>query len=190
LTARRRFTVVLAAIVGAATIAIVVSQVARRAEEAPADAGSDDGRRHAGAHLVAFRHAGVVVEPLDEDAVVRFGDVIRLRYHAGGKPHGVIISLDGAGAVTLHFPPAEDAPTSLAETASLPPYVIDGAPRFERFFFLTAEAPIDVKRVMAVLGAFARRAESAGARPALPDGVLQWSLRFRKPGDDGSSAAR
>jgi hypothetical protein len=116
------------------------------------------------------------------DAVVRSRDLLQLSYNGGGQSHGLIASVDGAGAVTLHFPASEGAATNLAATTTTLPhaYALDDAPRFERFFFVTANAPIAIKRTMATLGAFARRADCATASPEFPTGLRQWSLRLRK----------
>jgi len=133
--------------------------------------------------LLAFRLVGDEVEKLDPDAVVHAGDLIQLRYKAGGQAYGLIASVDGAGAVTLHYPPTEDASTSLApKTTALPnAYQLDDAPRFERFFFFTSDAPIDVAQTLALVRNFAQRSDSATATPDLPEGIRQWSLRLRKP---------
>ena len=145
-----------------------------------------DGERVKGTpRLAVFRQVGGEAESLDADAVVRAGDVIQLRYNAGGQRHGVIASFDGAGVVTLHFPSSEDAPPQatamLPNTASLPhAYALDNAPRFERFFFLTANLPIDVQRTMIALRQLARRDDSATALLDVPTGMQQWSLRLRK----------
>jgi hypothetical protein len=98
----------------------------------------------------------------------------------------VIASLDGAGVVTLHFPLSEDAPPEATavppDTATLPhAYALDDAPRFERFFFITANDPVDVQHTLAALRAFARREDSATAALELPTGLHQRSLRLRKP---------
>ncbi|HEU0031899.1 MAG TPA: hypothetical protein VFQ53_14805 [Kofleriaceae bacterium] len=148
--------------------------------------GSDEITRVKGsARLLAFRQVGDQAEQLEQDAVVKAGDVLQLRYNAGGHSHGVIASIDGAGVVTLHFPASEDAPPEAtavaADTQTLPnAYALDDAPRFERFFFLTADAPIDVQHSLAAVRALARRADSATAALELPAGVRQWSLRLRK----------
>jgi len=136
--------------------------------------------------LLAFRQAGEKAERLDADAVVRAGDLIQLRYNAGGHGYGVIASLDGAGVVTLHYPLRDNAPpqaTAVApETHSLPhAYALDDAPGFERFFFITASNPLDVPHTLAALQALARRDDSATAELELPAGLRQWSLRLRKP---------
>jgi len=111
----------------------------------------DDGTRVKGSpRLVAFRQVGDQVERLAQDTVVHAGDVIQLRYNVGGQGYGMIASVDGAGAVTLHFPLGEDPPPEATavspETATLPDaYALDDAPRFERFFFITADGPVDVQ---------------------------------------------
>ncbi len=149
-------------------------------------ASDDDGTRiKGGPRLVAFRQVGKQAERLARDAFVRPGDVLQLRYDPGGRGYGVIASIDGAGVVTLHYPLSEDAPpdaTAMATRMTALPaaYALDDAPRFERFFFLTADEPIDVQRSLAALRALAARPDSAEAELELPAEMQQWSLRFRK----------
>lgn len=136
--------------------------------------------------LVAFRQVGEQAERLEPDAVVNAGDLIQLRYNPGGKSYGLIASLDGAGVVTLHFPLGEDAPPQATavspETTTLPhAYALDDAPRFERFFFITANEPIDVQQSLAAVRSLARRVDSATAALELPAGFRQGSLCLRKP---------
>ncbi|HEY6179409.1 MAG TPA: hypothetical protein VIX73_33370, partial [Kofleriaceae bacterium] len=153
--------------------------------EPPATPQGESTRAKGPPRLLAFRHAGEQAERLDQDAIVRAGDVIQLRYKAEGQSYGVIASVDGAGVVTLHYPLREDAPpqaTAVTETAALPnAYSLDDAPRFERFFFVTASGPIDVQRTLAALRALGQRDDSATAVLDLPAGMRQWSLRLRKP---------
>lgn len=176
-----------AAAVLAVTVLVVVrapTDVARPRETATTP---DEVTRTKGApRLVAFRQVGDQVERLEQDALVRAGDLLQLRYNAGGQTYGVIASVDGAGVVTLHFPVSEDAPPEAtavsAKTATLPhAYALDDAPRFERFFFITANEPIDVQQSLAALRTLARRPDSADAAVELPAGLRQWSLRLRKP---------
>lgn len=87
---------------------------------------------------------------------VRAGDVLQLKYRAAGHPHGVIASLDGRGSVTLHFPAQADGPTNLKKGGDVAleyGYDLDDAPRFERFFFIVAEQPIDVPDVLSKIRA-------------------------------------
>ena len=183
-------------VLGVATSGIVLVIAVRvvghhGTETAKPTISDDDGIRAKGkARLVAFRQVGSQAEQLAPDALCRAGDVIQLRYNAGGKHYGVIASLDGAGVVTLHFPASEAAPpeaTAIApQTTALPhAYELDDAPRFERFFFLTADEPIDLQQSLAALHVLAQQDDSADAPLDLPLEVRQWSLRLRKP--DASS---
>jgi len=79
------------------------------------------------------------------------GDVLQLSYNAAGRRYGVILSVDGRGAVTLHHPQSESGSTVLdaAGSHSLPfAYELDDAPGFERFFFITSDKPIELDAVM------------------------------------------
>ena len=168
------------------------SDPARTSKVAP----PDDGNRVKGVpRLVAFRQVGNQAERLARDAFVRAGDVLQLRYDAGTRGYGVIASLDGAGVVTLHFPLGEDAPpeaTAVAPKMTTLPraYALDDAPRFERFFFLTADEPIDVQRSLAAMRALAARPDSADAALELPADIHQWSLRLRKINRASPAGAR
>lgn len=183
-TRRRRRLAMVAGVIGTACVLLVAMRVmVRDAPDVPAvvDAG---GERAKGApRVVAYRHAGDHPELLREDALVKPGDVLQLRYKAEHAKYGVIASIDGAGEVTLHYPATEGGSTALAkEPTSLPhSYALDTAPRFERFFFVTCDEPIDVVRTLNTLRGFAQRADSATAEPVLPAELDQWSLRLRKP---------
>ena len=135
------------------------------------------------ARLLAYRQAGEQAEKLDPDAVVHAGDVIQLRYNAGGARYGVIASIDGSGGVTLHFPASAGAPTDVASgTRTLPDaFALDDAPRFERFFFVTANEPLDVAGTLDALRVLARRGDAADAVLDVPAAVHQTSFRLRKP---------
>jgi hypothetical protein len=188
---RRRWLGGLGLAMTAATVLLVVRGTAQQPAGEPAssdgagEAATEATRVKGSARLIAFRHAGQQAEQLGPDAVVRAGDVIQLRYNAGGRGYGVIASVDGAGVVTLHYPLREDAPpeaTAMApEPTALPhAYALDDAPRFERFFFITSDDPLDVQQTLAALRALAHRDDSATARAELPAGLRQWSLRLRK----------
>lgn len=179
---------------GAATAAAAILVIGRFAVDRAAtrdppsvEAPQADGVRAKGPpRLSVFRRVGDQVERLERDALVRAGDVLQLRYNPGGQGYGVIASIDGAGAVTLHFPTRDEAaPTDTAvapDTTTLPhAYALDDAPGFERFFFITADGPIDLPSTLAALRALAHRDDSATAALALPAGMRQWSLRLRKP---------
>jgi hypothetical protein len=178
---RRRRTWI-APLVAAAGLALVALVVVPHEPAHPAVA-PETTRVKGSARLLAYRQAGAEAERLEPDAVVRAGEVIQLRYNAGGARNGVIASIDGSGGVTLHFPASADAPTGVEPgTRTLPDaFALDDAPRFERFFFVTADEPIDVARTLDALAALARRGDASDAVLDLPSGLHQVSFRLRKP---------
>jgi hypothetical protein len=189
--ARRRRTrtgwlAVLGTAAAAGAMFVVFASSVRPTEPAQHAEAPEDTRAKGTARLVVFRQAGDHPERLGDDAIVRPGDLPQLRYNAGGQRFGVIASLDGAGVVTLHYPTREDAPPEATRLSAKPTalsdaYALDDAPRFERFFFITAADPIDVQQSLSALRSLATRADSATASLRLPAGVRQWSLRLRKP---------
>jgi hypothetical protein len=142
--------------------------------------------------LIIHRKRGEDVERLERDASVRAGDLLQIAYVAAGRAHGVILSIDGAGAVTLHHPTTPDGTTALSGRGAVElahSYELDDAPGFERFFFVTAapspdrpaDGPVDVTRVLDQARALAR--DPAAGRSALldlPDSLQQSSFLLRK----------
>ena len=101
--------------------------------------------------LVVHRQVDDGEEVLAGHDVAREGDVLQLAYVAGDALHGVVVSIDGGGSVTLHHPPSIGGDTRLDRggEARLPHgYQLDDAPNFERFFFVTDDEPIDVEAVL------------------------------------------
>jgi len=84
---------------------------------------------------------------LHDGEKVKEGDVIESRFRSG-KSYGVLISIDGRKNVTLHFPPNENSSTSLKKKYPTRAYMLDDAPEFERFIFVTSDKPIDVKNII------------------------------------------
>jgi len=132
--------------------------------------------------LAVFRKTDSGSETLADGAIAHSGDVIRLGYRAAGKPYGVILSIDGRGAVTRHLPPNGDQaaslhgePTVLLDQA----YELDDAPRWERFYFVTGETAFAVQPVM---DAARRAASNPRPQPALelPRGLEQSIFLLQK----------
>ncbi|MDR0909693.1 MAG: hypothetical protein LBM77_07995 [Spirochaetaceae bacterium] len=87
-----------------------------------------------------------------DNSSLHAGDTVQLAYAApGGKDcYGVIFSLDGNGVETLHFPATEDSSTKLETGRQVflsESYTLDDAPEFEDFYFITSDAPIDIKNI-------------------------------------------
>ena len=186
---RRRWLGILSAATVALTALLVMFSFRNHtpsAVEPPPILPFEDTRAKGIAHLTVYRQAGDHPEHLDDDALAREGDTLQLRYTSSGQHYGLIASIDGAGGVTLHYPAAEDAPASATALAAKPTslttaYVLDDAPRFERFFFITSADPIDVGHTLAALRTFAARTDSDTAALELPESQHQWTLRLRKP---------
>lgn len=134
---------------------------------APGEAGSE--RIKSGEpYLRIHRQLAQGTEPIAHGQLVHSGDRLQLAYVALGMEHGVILSFDGRGEVTLHYPDSRAADTAL--TGGKPTifladsYELDDAPEFERFFFVTSPRAIDieaVRRAAAQLASQPRRAQSA-----------------------------
>jgi anti-sigma-K factor RskA len=101
--------------------------------------------------LLVFRRRGEQAELVKNGQWAREGDLFQLAYVSGAERYGLILSLDGRGRVTRHFPMPPGKPCLLElNTKILLPVAIelDDAPRFERFFFITSPYPIDVEDVL------------------------------------------
>ena len=137
-------------------------------------------------HLVIHRKQGRQIVRLGDGAVARPGDIVQVSYVAAGNKHGVVLSLDGQGTVTLHHPgQSTQSPTLRARGEHPLPFAfeLDRAPEFERFFLVTSgDTPTDVEAVMHA----ARRLAASGpagaqANPlALPPHWRQASLLLHK----------
>lgn len=133
--------------------------------------------------LLIHRRTRGEPEPLADAARVAPGDVLQLSYVSAGRRYGAVLSVDGRGSVTLHFP---ESPTGSPElkggTVPLPSaYELDDAPAFERFFFVTSDTPFDVGTVMESARQLAREPERARDAPLpLPEPLSQTSVTLEK----------
>lgn len=136
--------------------------------------------------LRIYRKKGDEVERLSPGALAREHDLLQLSYVAAGARFGVIFSIDGRGVLTRHFPEAhhEAAPLSPQGEVALPhAYELDDAPGFERFFFITAEAPFGLETVLKAGHLFAKNPKKVrDGSLALPPGLKQVSFIIEKEG--------
>lgn len=102
-------------------------------------------------YLTVYRRHGEHSERLGNLDSATVGDVIQVGYVAAEKKYGVILSCDGRGVVTLHYPASDTGSTRLDNNGEvlLPTaYELDDAPLFEHFFFITSDfsiAPTNVR---------------------------------------------
>lgn len=120
---------------------------------------------------------------LADGDIVHAGDLIRIGYRALGQPYGVILSIDGHGAVTLHLPRSGGRAASLKSGSIVllnEAYELDDAPRFERFFFVTSHQPFEAALVVAAAGNLAEKSGSPPAALPLPEEFMQSSFTIKK----------
>jgi hypothetical protein len=107
--------------------------------------------RAKGLHPKLLVHILGTDDDLSPGAVAHPGDVLQLSYISAGAAHGVVISIDGGGTVSLHYPGSVLESTALDAKGEVPlphGYQLDDAPQFERFFLVVSDAPIDVNAVI------------------------------------------
>ncbi len=134
--------------------------------------------------LVASRITSAGTEALFDGAAVAAGDVVQLGWLAPSTSmsvQGMVVSIDGRGAVTRHLPlSASAAAPTLASKGSLPSsYELDDAPLFERFFLVTGDS-IDVAAVMKAADALAHSPSASSAPLLLPSTWSVSALLVRK----------
>ena len=183
---RRRFPTLALGLPLAAALSLLVVLAARE-PEGPQPAGlveAETSRIKGDARLVVYRQGHGEPQRLQAGAQARAGDLLQLGYVAGGKPYGAVLSLDGRGAVTLHFPESPESAAALNPqgVASLGhAYELDDAPAFERFVLVTSQQPFDVSAVLDAARVLARQPEAARTQPlSLPPGLEQSSFTVEK----------
>lgn len=92
-----------------------------------------------------------IVQLNDLDSVGE-GDEIQLRYAVPEKCFGLLFSMDGNGALTLHMGDGVKAiELAPGKMNSLPfAYKLDDAPYFEKFFFVTSPRNLRLKKMMLI----------------------------------------
>jgi hypothetical protein len=123
-----------------------------------------------GPELFIYKQDGEDAIRLETNAKVFPDDVIQLSYVAGSARYGAIISVDGNGVVTQHYPEYVSVAAMLlprGETSLDFAYKLDDAPRFERFFFLTGNTAFSTDQFQKKLSEAARSAR--GPDFAVPD---------------------
>ncbi|MFY2558054.1 ActD protein [Corallococcus terminator] len=136
------------------------------------------------ARLLVYRQDEREAELLSDHTPARRGDLLQLSYISGGRSHGVVVSVDGRGAVTLHHPTTLVGPTKLQSgdaVSLMHSYELDDAPGFERFFLVTSDSPLDVGTVLEAARLLARHPTEASIRPLpLPGTLAQTSFTLEK----------
>lgn len=132
------------------------------------------------ARLVVHEKTATGIEQVRAGDALERGALLQVGYTPGGNGYGAVVSIDGRGVVTLHWPasPSAWSPTVETEGGTLPSaYELDDAPRFERFFLVTCAERFLARDV--VDAAESLEDPETGAL-AVKDGCRTHSLAFRK----------
>lgn len=103
--------------------------------------------------LSVYRQGDHGPERLSSGAVVHPGDVLQAAYLVTKPLQGALLSVDGAGNVTVHLAHQglSVALTPGAERPLASSYELDRAPRFEVFFLVTSETAFEVEPIRQAL---------------------------------------
>ena len=136
------------------------------------------------AHLNVYMKTDAGARLLEEGDRVAEGTTLQLGYVSGDYQYGAIVSIDGRGAVTLHFPlSAVNAQSLEGEGELLLPfaYTLDDAPAFERFFFVLSGRPFSVETVLQAAERLSAKPEEAKTQDLdLPGKLEQSSILLLK----------
>ena len=135
------------------------------------------------ASLVLYRKLADGSEALKRGAVVRQGDEIRVGYRASGRAYGAILSIDGRGNLTQHLPATGEQAAGLQPSGTVLldfAYELDDAPRWEAFYFVTADAPFELEPVRRAIRDAAARTAGSPAALALPGAFTQFLFPLTK----------
>jgi hypothetical protein len=137
--------------------------------------------------LNVYRAEGGSVRKMEEQEAALAHDLLQLEYNGAGYSYGAIVSVDGNGVVTLHYPVAASLSTELEPGSVLLPYSyeLDDAPKFERFYFVASREPFSADEVIeAARGAAtqmtAARRAGAGEELNLSDRFVQTRFTILK----------
>jgi hypothetical protein len=136
------------------------------------------------AHLNIYMRTDGGARLLEEGGRVTEGATLQIGYVPGTNVYGLIVSIDGRGTVTMHFPlSAVTGQVLEGEGEVLLPYAytLDDAPDFERFFFVVSEKPFSVETVLEAAEELAEKPETAKSQKLpLPRRLEQSSILLLK----------
>ena len=135
--------------------------------------------------LTIYRQHTTAPERLHNLSIVKPGDVLQLGYIDAGYKYGVIFSCDGNKTITLHYPESDSVVPILkkqGEAFLQNSYILDDAPQFEQFFFVTSNEPISVSDVLKAGEEFlsGNFVDKKSAQLNLPPSLNQYSCILQK----------
>jgi len=132
--------------------------------------------------LFVFRKTTGEPDELKTGSPAHEGDVLQLGFQTR-TTHAVIVSIDGRGNVTLHYPPNEygssvvekDKKTLLDRS-----YRLDDAPSFERFLLVTSDVGVNVGYIVRKARQLAADQPTAMTGSLSISGTTEVSLLLKK----------
>jgi hypothetical protein len=176
---RRRWALLVPAL---AAVALAVLILNPRDVSSPPPDDAESTRLKGTDRLIIHRKTADGSEPLRDGAIAGPGEVVQIGYLTQSETYGVIVSIDGRGAVTLHHPESPNGSTLLEVNGLLlAAYKLDDAPGFERFILVTSRSPLAVDRVVQAARALAANPQRARDEPLqLPNAFTQSSVLVSK----------
>ena len=112
-----------------------------------AETPSDTRIKGLGARMEVWKKTSAGIVQLNDLDEVAEGDEIQLRYAVPEKCFGLLFSMDGNGALTIHMGNGEKSiELAPGKMNSLPfAYKLDDAPYFEKFFFVTSSDEFSIE---------------------------------------------
>lgn len=120
-------------------------------------ASSAERAKGVGPRMHIYRQEGTEVVRLENRTYVKEGDLLAISYIASGAKYGFILSIDGNGCVTQHYPLYGDMAVQLSSDGEVPledAYRLDDAPSFERFLLITSDKEFSIREVEQAVASF------------------------------------
>lgn len=148
-------------------------------------AASGERAKGVGPRMYLYRKEGSDAVRLENKALAHEGDILQISYIASGAKYGFILSIDGNGCVTQHYPEYGDTAVLLSSEGEVPleySYKLDDAPSFERFLLITADKEFNIREVEQAVNSFqnADRAMTEDFTNYVPKGACITDLLLLK----------
>ncbi|MCR4941102.1 MAG: hypothetical protein K5930_13535 [Treponemataceae bacterium] len=125
------------------------------------EAATDESRaKGAGSRMYLYKKVGDKAVKLSDSDSVSEGDIIQISYVSSGAKYGAIVSVDGNGVVTQHYPEYGYTSALLETNGEIPleySYQLDDAPSFERFLLITGDKPFSVSGIVDAVDSFTNK---------------------------------
>jgi hypothetical protein len=124
------------------------------AAESGAGVSTGERSKGAGPTINVYRKTGADAIRLKRGDRVSANDALQISYLSNGNTWGVILSVDGNGVITRHYPDAGNGAAPLDTSGEVPlafSYVLDDAPKYERFIFVSSKSAFPAESVIGTI---------------------------------------